>query len=221
MLDYISLFFTTGSLDIALAFVSEYQIFVALTIPILLGEAGLYLFGVLSGIDSQFYSAIIISVISIVFYELLMYVVVTFLKNRHNLVERIEKMPVLRLADAVFKKCQQQHPDNPLMVLFALKTLPMTKVSIFFFLLRYNIPIGQFMLKDLFITALWTLPIVIPGWLAGRGFLSYTEGRMLWKFILLFVLFLLIMWFLNKYIQKAVAFVIQKVQKRETDEVSQ
>ena len=196
-------FLTFMSFDDVVHLVHDYQYLIAAISPFLFGEAVIHLFGILIGSGDLPWSLLLITVCAIVFYETAVYAIVRLLVRRCALRERIERVPVLSHIDAVFKTYQARYRRNPYVLLFVIKTVPLTKFTVIFYALRYEMPVLVFMLRDIGLTALWVLVMFTPGFLVGKEFLTEEAGRNLSEFILLFFLVIVLMMIIGKYLERA------------------
>lgn len=186
--------------------VHDHQYAIAAISPFIIGEAVVHLFGILIGSGDVSFSPLAVIVVSVVFYETVAYALVQFLKRRYELVSFVERIPGLSHVDALFKKYQSRYRHHPYFLLFAIKTVPMTKFTVMFYALRHDMPISLFILRDIALTVLWVVVMFVPGFLVGKEFLTEAAGRNLFNFILFFVLIVVVMIFLGEYLERLVLY---------------
>ena len=197
------------------SFIQQYQYFVAVLTPLVFGEVAIYLFGVFIGAGDASPLAVFVAFVSIIFYEALVLIGVQFLR-RHDMfpkswVQKTASFPLIAKLERAFTAYEEKYRAFPLFLLFALKTMPFTKVTIFFFTIRYPMPLLQFIIKDCIVTVIWASFIFVPGLLVGKGILTETEGQSIGTFFLFLVLFLIITMILGKYIERFVHRIMEKI----------
>ncbi len=205
MIDLLGIISSPEAFNEFIIFVEEHQYLIAVLTPILTGEVGIYFISVLFGSGDTSLFAVLLMFLSVVFYDTAVFLGVKCIRRYGLFRKQIECLSVPPFLVGFcnrIKEYELEYQSFPLLLLFVLKVLPFTKITIFFFALRYRMTVLQFIIRDMIVTILWGGCIFIPGVLIGRQLLTESEGRTIGMFLTAFILFLLLSIIASPYIER-------------------
>lgn len=123
-------------------------------------------------------------------------------------------MQLIQRINTEFNIYEKRYQFFPLFLLFALKVMPFTKITIFFFALRHPMPLWQFFVKDCIVTFIWAFFIFVPGFLVGKELLADEVGRSLSNVFAFLILSLLIIILFGRYVEPTIQRVLNCLAKR-------
>ena len=194
--------------------VENYQYTVALLAPLTIGEVALFFFGVLIGAGTLSFGPLFVGLGVIIFYDVCILLFARWLKTTRCAQKMYLSFPFFKRTSALVDRYVADYATQPLLMLFLLKVLPLTKITIFFYSMKYSLPLRTFILRDIIATSMWASIIFIPGVLVGKEFFSYESGQTISTLIGLFVIFLIFMNFLERYIVRSIKVFFKKKKKR-------
>ena len=206
-------FFTLSNLtfDELIFFVQEYQYLISILTPLLIGEISIHIFGVLNGSGDISLLPFIISVISTVVFDVAVYYIAQMLKRSGNTAEKIRKIKILSGLERIFRKCEKRYDKYPILLLAAIKIMPMTKFTLLFFALCSKISAARFVFNSVIVNAIWAVVVFLPGWFVGKEFLTQDAGREVSNVILYFLLLMILLILFNEQIDRMTISVINKI----------
>lgn len=205
--------------------VQEHQYAISILTPLLTGEIILHVFGILNGSGDISLFPFAISIVSIIVFDAVMYVTIKVLRQRYDLRAKIAKVKILTKFEKIFLKCEERYSNYPVLLLFAIKLVPMTKVTILFFSLWCRMSVVRFVLQDIIVTVIWALIIFLPGWFVGKEVLSREAGRNITSFIIYFLLLVVLVTLFGKYLDELllkatskIGEIFDKIKRQKRDE---
>lgn len=186
----------------ALDFISQYQYIFAILAPVISGEVGMHLVGVLIGSNIISINAAIVSVIVILSYDYILYFLIYEAKKKYDVFGYIDKIKYISYINKKFQGYQSQYEKGYPFLLFAIKILPLTKFTIPFFSLYSNLTPRRFFVIDIAVTIVWALVLIVPGYLVGAGLLFGDAGQKLSNLILYGIAFLIFIIIFGGFIDK-------------------
>lgn len=164
---------------LTLEFISENQYLFAIFVPIISGEIGTHLLGVLIGSGVISVKVILVTVFIVLLYDNTLYFLIYKAKRKYDIFGYIDKIKYVSYINKKFKEYQTQYKKGYPFLLFAIKILPFSKITIPLFSLYSEIHPKRFFVIDFFVTFVWAFILVAPGYLVGTGFLFEDEGQKL------------------------------------------
>lgn len=196
----------------AIVVIQQYQYLGAILTPLFFGELSFHIFGILNGSGDISLIPFVISLVSVVVFDTVLYSVMRVLKSRyHNFEEVLRKIKIMARFEKVFKKCEERYSKSPALLLTAVKLLPMTKVTILFFSLWTKISFRRFIMWDVVISVVWGVAVFAPGWFVGKELLSQEAGRNVVSFFVYFLALLVVFVLFGDYIDKLVLSITEKI----------
>ena len=171
------IFSLTKITEETILFIQQHQYLIAALTPFLVGELTLHGFGILNGSGDVSIMPFLISLGSVIIFDTLTFYVVRLLQKRYNVREKMRKVAIFRKFETVFQKCEARYSRSPVLLLLAVKLVPMTKITIIFFSLWGRMSLKQFLLWDVIISVVYSVILFVPGWFVGKELLSQTAGR--------------------------------------------
>ena len=193
--------------------VQHHQYIVAFLAPLTIGEVALFFFGVLFGAGTLSFIPLFVGLGVIVFYDICILLFARWLKTTQYAKTMYTSFPFFKKTNALVDRYVAEYATQPLLMLFLLKVLPLTKVTIFFYSMKYSLPLRTFILRDVIATSMWASIIFVPGILVGKEFFSYESGQTISMLIGLFIIFLIFMNFLERYIVQNIKIFFKKKKK--------
>ena len=136
---------------------------------------------------------------------------VKILKRNDRIIQYIKKIRIIAQFEKLFQKCEKRYSNSPMLLLFAIKIMPMTKITLIFFSLCQRLSIAKFILQDIIITLIWCFIVFLPGWLVGKELLTQEVGRRLSSFVLYLLLVIAIMVLFGDWIDRTIMRGIKKI----------
>ena len=201
------------SFDDFVFLMQEHQYLVSVLVPFFTGEFSVHIFGMLYGSGDISLLPAVIAAVSMVVFDTIIYSVVQILKRRNSTFERFRRIAVFAKVEKLFRKCENRYSKHPLLLLIAIKLMPMTKVTIIFFSMCQRLSIVRFIVQDTIITAVWVCIVFLPGWFVGKEFLTQEAGRRVSVFIIYFLLLVVVMLLFGERIDRAIMSVVNKFAK--------
>lgn len=192
-------------------FIVNNQYIIAIITPLTVGEVNMHALGILFGAGTIPIYPFLVSIVSILVIEIGIYTGTQLLKRRVTVAPSIREKPFLKKLDAVLVKYDQQFHNHQYLLFIAMKMMPMTKIIIFLFALRYRIPIRDFMIKDTVVTVLWSLLLFFPGWFVGRELLTQEAGLSIVKVGLYVLAIIILIVLFGKPLQQVFDTLLKKV----------
>ena len=181
---------STESLEHLIALIAEHQYLIAIITPLTVGEINMHAFGILYGSGEISVYPFFVGVAAIIAFETIIYAGTQALKRTGIITDSIKEKRFFKKLDTLLMRYDRQFHHHMYFFLIAMKTLPMTKIIIFLFALRYDMPVRVFVLKDTVVTVLWTTFLFIPGWFVGRELLTQETGLGITQ-VIIYALFLI------------------------------
>lgn len=157
--------------------VYEHLYIIAALTPILGGEVGMHVVGIVSGTKGIIAAPFFISIVSVIVFDMTVYCTVAVLQKRYNVKNRIESVKILTKFKKIFQMCEERLGKTPTFLLIVMKLLPATKITIVFFSVWVRMPILQFLLKSVISTTIYACILFLPGWLIGKEVFTQTAGE--------------------------------------------
>ena len=192
------------SFENLILFINEHQYLIAVLTPLLTGEVSIHIFGILSGSGDISLLTTVIAVASIIVFDTIIYAAVKVAKKRSSTLERIRKIKLFTKIEKLFQKYEERYNKHPIVLLFAIKLMPMTKITVIFFSLCQKASIIRFVLWDIIITTIWATVIFLPGWFVGKEFLTQEAGNRLSNFALYLLLIMAAIILFGDWVDKVI-----------------
>ena len=189
----------------------KYQYIISILTPLLTGEISLHIFGILNGSGDISLLPFGISVVSILVFDTVVYATAQILRRYSDTLERIKRMKVLAKFQRMFQKCEEKYNRYPALLLFAIKIMPMTKFTIFFYALCSRVSIVRFVLQNIVVTSIWAVIMFLPGWFVGKEFLTQEAGRKVSSLTLYFLILVVAFIIFSEQINKLMITVVNKI----------
>ena len=191
--------------------VQEYQYIIAILTPLVTGEFSIHVFGILNGSGDLSFVPTVLAMVGIVVFDTMIYAGVKVLRQWEGVTERIKKMPVIAQFGKLFQKCEERYKNHPMLLLIAVKVVPMTKITLIFFSLFQKVSLARFVLYDILVTILWCTVIYIPGWLVGKELLTLEAGRQISSIILYILIIIILTLLFGDWVEKILLRMVNKV----------
>ena len=206
--------FSSISFDGFVVLFQEHQLLISVLLPFFAGELSIHLFGILNGSGDISLMPAIIAVISVLFFDVVIYGTVRALQRYDRLMHRFRAISFFAKLERFFKKHEERYSTNQVLLHIAVKLMPMTKVTLIFFALCQKMSMIRFIIQDALITMVWVTIIFLPGWLVGKEFLTEEMGRRLGVFIIYFILLIVLMFLFGGKIDRFIMRVITKIAEK-------
>lgn len=197
--------------DELIFFIQEYQYLISVLTPLLIGEISIHVFGILNGSGDISLLPFIISLISTIVFDVIIYYTVQVMKHRGNTIEKIKSIKILSRFEEMFRKCEDRYSKYPALLLFAIKIMPMTKLIMVFFAICSKMSVIRFTFHSIIVNIVWAMIVFLPGWFVGREFLTQGTGRKISSFTLYILLLIILLVLFGKQIDRAAISVINKI----------
>ena len=203
--------FSGVSFEDLILLVQEHQYIIAVLTPLLMGEISIHVFGILNGSGDISLVPTMIAFVGIIVFDTIIYVGVKMLRRRGDALGLVRRVKLFVKFEVLFRKCEERYSKHPMVLLFAIKLMPMTKFTIIFFSLCQKVSVARFVLWDIIITSAWAVVIFLPGWFVGKEFLTQEAGRRVGSFVIYFLLLVVVMTFFGDWIDRLIMRVVAKV----------
>ena len=182
----------------AVSFVEQNQLLIAFLIPYITGEIGINVLGLLYGLGkTTFLISYIVPTLSILLYE-----TVVFIFVKYYLASRLNFDGMNYKVKRIYDRLDGRFKHHSLFILLVLKTIPLTKFTIFFYSYAFRkMSVLKFVTINFFVSFLYVSILFIPGYLIGSN-IAVEGSNNLVLFISIYIVALLgILFFLGKYIE--------------------
>ena len=203
--------FSTVSFEGLVTLLQEHQMLVSVLVPFFAGELSIHLFGILYGSGDISLMPAIIAMVSILFFDVVIYSVVRTVMRSKSIINYFQKKQFFAKCEKFFKDNEKKYRKNQTLLLIAVKLMPMTKVTLIFFALSQKMSLLRFIVRDAIITVVWVALIFSSGWLVGKELVTAETGRQLSNFILYFILLIVLLLLFGKQIDRLIMRAVDKI----------
>lgn len=205
---------STLTFDEMIFFFQEHQYLISVLTPLVTGEISIHIFGILNGSGDISLLPSIVTLVSMLVFDMIIYFTVRALNRHGKAAEKIRKIKILKKFEKIFQKCEERYSNYPGLLLFAIKVMPMTKLTMPFYTLYSKTSTARFILQDIIITFIWAVIVFLPGWLVGKEFLTQEAGRKVSSFILYFLILVMLVTLFSNQIDRVILAVINKIKRK-------
>lgn len=174
-----------------ITYAQEYQWFLVTLLVLSSSELATHFLGVLVGSGKISYSVVFIILATLLTYDICVYWIVwAFKKSKFNN-NRFLRSKAMQKFSQLYRAFEKRTEHNPYLILLLLKFLPISKITIIFYIYHYQKPFRIFVLEDIAAICIWLSILFNSGIIAGAGILSVSQENTV-KNILLYgmILFL-------------------------------
>ena len=173
-------------------------------------EFFVHLFGILSG-SGVFPITIIFLIFLILFtYDVSVYALVWLYRKKYMTSDRLTDSKFVKKTKDVYLTFEKRIGERPFLTLVLLKFLPLSKLTIIFYILRYQKSFGKFIVRVVSAIAIYLSIFFGLGFAIGIGFLSLYQGSLIKSVLFYAVIIIIISLLVKKDIEKFLVRLFQK-----------